>query len=164
MFKTIICLLACLPHVCLCACIVCSHAHVASLANMIRLQCILHACLVPWFGDGDWALGLFSLHFIWHENCTLDPLGHHAWKCVIGGPRIEAHPPLSHKHDKECVGCIHCLNWAAMQDFALCCCKLQVLQELIAGRQCLVPTGSQSMAGGSILCRRPHPNAGGHFL
>ena len=83
---------------------------------------------------------------------------------MIGGPRIEAHAPLSHKHDKECVWCINGLNCIAMQDFALCCCELQVLQTFSAGRQYLVPTGSLLMADGLILCRWPHTSAGGVSL
>ena len=80
---------------------------------------------------------------------------------MIGGPRIEAHAPLSHKHDKECVWCIHCLNNIAMQDFSLCCCELQVLQTFSADRQHLVPAGIKLSADEFILCRWPHTSADG---
>ena len=46
--------------------------------------------------------------------------------------------------------------------FALCCCELQVLQVLLADRQHFVPAGSNSSADGFILCRWPHPIAGGN--
>ena len=124
-----------LPHVCLYACKSVVPCHVASLACMSRLHCILHACLVPWLDDRNWALfGLIGLHCIWNQSCILGSLGHHAWKCVIGGPRIEAHAPLSHYHDKGHGWCIYALNCAAMLCLALCCCHLQILQEYSADR------------------------------
>ena len=92
----------------------------------------------------------------------LDSLGHHAWKCVIGGPRIEAHVPLSHKHDKGHDWCIHCLNCISMLCLALCCCQLQVLQAFLAGRQYLVPTGNVLVADSLISSRWPYLAAGGY--
>ena len=132
---------------------------------MLRLHCILHACPVPWLDDRNWALVcLIGLHFIWHENCTLDSLGHHAWKCVIGGPRIEAHAPLSHYHDKGHEWCIHALNCAAMLCLALCCCELLVLQAFFVDRQYILSTGSKSPADEFILCRWSKFTAGGHSI
>ena len=46
--------------------------------------------------------------------------------------------------------------------FALCCCELQVLQALFADRQHFLPASSKSSADGFILCRWPHPIAGGN--
>ena len=81
---------------------------------------------------------------------------------MIGGPRIEAHAPLSHYHDKGHDCCIHALNCAAMLCLALCCCHLQILQEHSADRQCKVSAGIHSSADNSILCRWPHTIAGGN--
>ena len=80
---------------------------------------------------------------------------------MIGGPRTKAHLPLSQKHDKDCVWCIHALNYIAMQVVALCCCELLVLQAFCADRHCLVPAGSKLAADSFIQCRWPHPSAGG---
>ena len=91
-------------------------------------------------------------------------MGHHAWKCVIGGPRIEAHAPLSHYHDKGHGWCIYALNCAAMLCLALCCCHLQILQEHSVDRQCKVPTGNHFPADSLTLCRWPHPTAGGNSM
>ena len=76
-----------------------------------------------------------DMHCIPYQKCTLDSLGHHALKCAIDGPKTKDHGPLSHKHDKGCDWCIHCLNCIAMLCLALCCCQLQILQELSADRQ-----------------------------
>ena len=92
----------------------------------------------------------------------LGSLGHHAWKCVIGGPRIEAHAHLRHYHDKGHGWCKHDLNGAAMLCFALCCCELQVLKAFFADRQCKVPAGNHFSADSSILCRWPHTSTGGN--
>ena len=81
---------------------------------------------------------------------------------MIGGPRIEAHAPLSHYHDKGHEWCIYALNCAAMLCFALCCCQLQVLQTFLADRQYILPTGSKQAADGFILCRCLHHTAGGN--
>ena len=102
-------------------------------------------CSLNWW----WELGLvclIDLHYIWNQSCILGSLGHHAWKCVIGGPRIEAHAPLSHYHDKGHGWCIYALNCAAMLCLALCCCQLQVLQEYSTDRQCKVPAGNNFFA------------------
>ena len=91
---------------------------------MLRIALHWHACFASWIAcDRGWVqfAWLCALHSI--STCTLDSLGHHAWKCVIGGPRIEAHPPLSHKYDKECGWCIHCLKCIAMPSSVLCCCQ-----------------------------------------
>ena len=78
------------------------------------------------------------------SKCSLDSLGHHALKCAIDGPRTKDHIPLSRTHDEGQDWCIHCLNCIAMLCLALCCCQLQILQELSADRQCPVPTGNPS--------------------
>ena len=83
----------------------------------------------------------------------LDSLGHHAWKCAIGGPRTKDHAPLSCTHDKRLGWCIHGLDCIAIQGSALCCCELQVLQELFADRQYLVPTGNVLVADSLISSR-----------
>ena len=57
------------------------------------------------------------------EIAHFGSLGHHALKCAIGGPRIKYHAPMSHKHDKECGWCKHCLKCIAMPCFALYCCQ-----------------------------------------
>ena len=93
------------------------------------------------------------MHYIPYQDAHLIFLGHHAWKCAIGGPRIEDHIPLSHKHDKGCGGAYIGLKCIAMLCLALCCCQLQVLQEFLADRQCLVPTGHRSVADSSINSR-----------
>jgi len=91
----------------------------------------VHACFASWITcDRGWvqfAL-LCALHSI--STCTLDSLDHHAWKCVIGGPRIEAHPPLSHKYDKECGWFIHCLKCIAMPSSVLCCCQTSFCRKI----------------------------------
>ena len=81
---------------------------------------------------------------------------------MIGGPRIETHAPLSHKHDKGHEWCIYALNCAAMLCLALCCCQLQILQEHFADRQCQVPTGNPFSADSFTLCRWLHHTAGGN--
>ena len=131
---------------------------------MPRLHCINMHSLSLDLVIGIRTLVWFDLHFIWKQSCILGSSGHHAWKCVIGGPRIEAHAPLSHYHDKGHGGCIHALNCATMLCLALCCCELQILQEHFADRQCSVPTGNNVSADGCILCRWPHPTAGGDFI
>ena len=73
-------------------------------------------------------------------------LGHHALKCVIDGPRVEGHTPLSPLHDRECVRAYICLKIPCHTLLALCCCQLQVLQEALAGRLNTVPTGQESVA------------------
>ena len=119
--------------------------------------------LCPLISDRDWALVcLFALHFIWNERCTLGLLGHHAFKCAIGGPRTKDHAPLSCTHDKRLGWCIHCLNCIAMLCLALCCCQLQVLQAFLAGRQYLVPTGNVLVADSLISSRWPYLAAGGY--
>ena len=85
--------------------IVCLHALIAHLASMHRLHCIEHACLPLELSMIEVELYVciwFACHL--KSKCTLGFLGHNALKCVIGGLRIEYHPPLSHKHDKGCIG------------------------------------------------------------
>ena len=158
------CLLAC-PHYILYAClsmpcmidslgcvpsiITCLHVHIACLVHMPRLHYIgMHAspldqAMIEVEGS---LVCLYALHYIWNQNGTLGPLGHHALKCAIGGPRTKNHVPLSHKHDKGCVGAHICLECIAMPCFALCCGQNRILQEDLAGRPSLVPTDQQLVA------------------
>ena len=56
-------------------------------------------------------------------KCKLGLLGHHASKCAIDGPGVEAHAPLSPLHDRGCVRAyiclrshaIHCLSFVAVK-------------------------------------------------
>ena len=80
-------------------------------------------------------------------------LGQHALKCVIDGPRVEGHAPLSPLHDREHVHAYICLKIPCHTLLALCCCQLQVLQEALAGRLNTVPTGNPSMADNFISGR-----------
>ena len=91
---------------------------------MPRLYNIRHASLASWIDyDGGWG-PLFVLCISFHiEIAHFDSLGHHALKCAIVGPRIKGHTPLSHKHDKRCVGAHICLKYIDMPCFALCCCQ-----------------------------------------
>ena len=102
----------------------CLHDHVANLAHMPRLHYIgMHALPLE--------LSMIEVEphlFVWcashlKSKCILGFLGHHALKYAIGGLRIENHVPLSHKHDKGCVGAHICLKYIAMPCFALCCCQ-----------------------------------------
>ena len=89
---------------------------------MLRIALHRHACCASLI------CLICALHSI--STCTLDSLGHHAWKCVIGGPRIKGHPPLSHKYDKECGWCIHCLKCIAMPSSVLCCCQTSFCRKI----------------------------------
>ena len=106
------------------------------------------------------------VHFILHWKWILSSLGHHALKCAIGGPRIEYHTPLSHKHDKESDWCKHCLKCIAMPCFALCCCQNRFLQTKMAGRLNGVPTDQLLMAESSTNGRWPseHGRWGFHLV
>ena len=70
---------------------------------------------------------------------TLASLGHHALKCVIGGPRVEYHAPLSLKHDREGGGANIALKKHCHALFVLCCWQNRFLQEDMAGRPSTVP-------------------------
>ena len=63
------------------------------------------------------------IHFI--LNCAIWLLGHHASRCVIGGPRVENHSPLSSWNDRE-GSCAHIsCKYIAMPFLALCCSKVE---------------------------------------
>ena len=127
MFKSIsllVCILT--SHGCLHTCMYTLHCHVASLARMPRLHCIVHALphLLKWVMIEVEAPWFDYVHCITFEmkNAQLGLLGYHALKCALDGPRTKDHVPLSHKHDKGYGWCIHCLNCIAMQSSVLCCC------------------------------------------
>ena len=140
-------------------------------AHMLRIALHWHACFTPWSShDRGWKpIGLFTciaFHLI--SKRTLDSLGHHVWKCAIGGLRIENHIPLSHAYDKGCDWCIHCLKCIATSSSVLCCCQLQVSAGRI-GRPAVLGADRQNMFGRehnmwpvTILHGRwPIPSAGG---
>ena len=139
-------------------------SHVAYLALMPRLHHLsMHALpLELSMKEVELLVCSFGLHFFWNWNCIHGFLGHHALKCAIGGPRTKDHVPWSLRHDKGCVGAYICLKCIAMPCFALCCCQTRILQEDLAGRPSLVPTGHHCWPMQQIGGRWSFPLAGGH--
>ena len=122
---------ACLfSHADTCLHIACSHAHLACLACMFRLHIIACiSCLLNWLWQRLGPIICF-VHFIPYWNCTFWLFGHHAWKCVIGGPRAKEHPPLSHEYDKEGGGANIALEMHCHALSALYCCQTGFCRKL----------------------------------
>ena len=90
--------------------------------------------------------------------------GHHALKCVIDGPGVEGHAPLSPLHDRECVHAYICLEILCLALLVCCCCQNCLLQEFCADRQYRVPTGNVFIADSFISSRWTLYTAGGHSI
>lgn len=112
----------CILHACL-GCIAFSMLVTLTCSCRISFACML-ASLAPWINyDRGWRpLICFVCIPFDIEIAHLTPLGHHALKCVIDGPRVGNHTPLSRKHDKECGGANIALKMLCHALSVLCCC------------------------------------------
>ena len=101
---------------------------------MPRLHFIEHASLASWsimIGVGAlWCV--LCLHFIWYRSCKTWPLRP---SCIIDGPRVEGHAPLSPLHDRECARAYICLKFHAIHCLSLLLSKTSFCREFL-------PTGT----------------------
>ena len=139
------------------------HIEVAYLAHMFRLHLACIPCLLN-HHDRGWAYGLFVLAFHLISKLLTWLSGHHALKCVIDGPGVEGHAPLSPLYDRECVPAYICLEILCLALLVCCCCQNCLLQEFCADRQYRVPTGNVFSADSFISSRWTLYTAGGHSI
>ena len=122
--------------------------HVRMFVCMLRSH--VHHCAFPCLlinhdrGWGPLMCFVLAFHLISKLHTWL--LGHHALKCVIDGPRVEGHAPLSPLHDRECGHAHICLKIPCHTLLALCCCQLQVSAGRF-GRSAVLSADRQRMFG-----------------